>query len=145
MEAAIDGDVEALQRLRGAAAEELLVKAGVDPNSDLYGEMVELISIANQYLPDLEAGATLDDSAFVAKLNEMVATTIATGGHIESILAAYERLGLQFTEIGSTPMRIPHIEMNAEGSIDFGGGDSLPSQIAGAAASIAKRIAASVT
>ena len=109
MEAAINGNVEALQRLRGEAALELLVKAGVDPNSDLYGEMLSLIEEANQVLPDIEAGATLNDAPFIETLNAMIASTIAAGGDIESVLATYERLGLQFTQTGTTTMRVPRI------------------------------------
>ena len=114
MEAAINGDVEALQRLRGETTKELLVKAGVDPSSDLYGEMVELIDMANQVLPWLEAGATINDDQFIAKLNEMIATTIAAGGDIEAVLAAYERLGLQFTQTGTTQMRVPRVRMSTK-------------------------------
>lgn len=107
MEAAINGNVEALQRLRGEATKELLVKAGVDRNSDLYGEMLSLIEEANQALPDIEAGASLNDTPFMETLNAMIASTIAAGGDIESVLAAYERLGLQFTQTGTTQMQIP--------------------------------------
>ena len=44
----------------------------------------------------------------------MIATTIAAGGDIEAVLAAYERLGLQFTQTGTTQMRVPRVRMSTK-------------------------------
>lgn len=121
MEAAINGNTEALQRLRGEAAQELLVKAGIDPSTDLYGEMSNIISMANAILPDLEAGAIIDNAEFINGLNEMLIDTNRTAAEIEAIMDALDHLGIQVTQNGTSTMSIPRIDFSPI-SIDPGAG-----------------------
>lgn len=144
IEAAINGDVEALQRLRGEVAEPILIDAHVDPNVNIDGEMINIIDMANQVLPDLEAGATIDYAPFVAGLNAMVASTQGSAQQIEAIIAACERLGIQMVQDGTTTMLTPRVDMQAIGSIDVGG-KGIGGGIATAAASVAKSIVSTVS
>jgi TP901 family phage tail tape measure protein len=99
--AALDGNVEAMQRLRSAAAEKIMIEAGINENSmpEIYNDMLSLIDWANTNLPNIEAGATIDDSAFAEVLNHMIQGAIAAGARIEDILSALKGMGID-AEIG---------------------------------------------
>lgn len=99
--AALDGDVEAMQRLRSAAAEKIIIEAGIDKDSmpEIYNDMLSLIDWANTNLPNIEAGATIDDSAFAEVLNHMIQGAIAAGASIDDILSALNGMGID-AEIG---------------------------------------------
>lgn len=99
--AALDGDVEAIQRLRSAAAEKIMIDAGINEDSmpEVYNDMLSLIDWANANLPYIEAGATIDDSAFAEVLNHMVQGAIAAGANIDDILSALNGMGID-AEIG---------------------------------------------
>lgn len=99
--AALDGNVEAMQRLRSAAAEKIMIEAGINENSmpEIYNDMLSLIDWANTNLPNIEAGATIDDSAFAEVLNHMIQGAIAAGASIEDILSALNGMGID-AEIG---------------------------------------------
>ena len=96
IEAAINGDIYALQRLRSAAAMEIMVQAGLDPNTspELYQQMLNIIDWANLNLPDLQAGASIDNTVFMAQLDNMVKNAYAAGYSIDEILAALNGMGL---------------------------------------------------
>ena len=91
---AINGDVYALQRLRGEAAQRILIEAGVDPNSDVAGEMSSIIAWANANLPDLQAGASINDATFIAQLNHMIQSAYDAGQDVSAILEAISELGI---------------------------------------------------
>lgn len=94
-EAAINGDIDALNRLKQAAAEEILVHAGIDPASDLYSEVMALIIQAQNGIPDIVAGASINTGPFFAALNAMIAAAVATGQDITAILSALEGAGIK--------------------------------------------------
>ena len=77
LEAAIRGDEEALQRLRAAALEDIIIHVDYD-NEEQAGwkdALLQDIAILQQTIPNLEIGADIDSTAFndlATKLNEMV-------------------------------------------------------------------------
>jgi len=108
MEAALNGNTEALQRLRGEAALGILVAMGISPDSDIYEEAKALVDWANEALPNIETGATIDSGEYYAELNAMVQSMIAAGMDIEAIAATLSKIGLTFEPDGTTStMRVP--------------------------------------
>lgn len=96
IEAALNGDADALQRLRSAAAEQILIKAGLDPeaNPNVMAAMSDLIATANTILPNIEAGASIDDATFLAQLNNMVNQAFAAGMSIDEIMNMLNGMGI---------------------------------------------------
>lgn len=115
--AAAEGDIDALQRLREAAASQILIEAGISPNTDanLYNGMMSIISWVNSQLPDLEAGATIDTGPFIEKLQEMISEGHYTASELETIFKALEGLGLDFDiSYEATDISLPEIEVSAK-------------------------------
>ncbi len=96
LEAAINGDEEALQRLRSAAAEQILVYCGIDPNtsSDLYSDMLSIITWAQLNLPDIQAGASIDDTIFTAQLEQIIQKAYDAGMAVDQIMNFLSGLGI---------------------------------------------------
>ncbi len=96
LEAAINGDEEALQRLRSAAAEQILVSCGVDPNTnnDLYTQMLSFINLAQDELPKIEAGASIDDTTFTDQLEKMIQNAYDAGMTVDQIMNFLSGLGI---------------------------------------------------
>ena len=123
IQAAINGDVEALQRLRSASAEKILINAGLDPatNANVFAEMQGVIAWANTNLPYIQAGAYIDDTVFTQQLNQMVQNAYASGASIDSILSALSGMGLD-AEIGYrtipsvSQISVPQITSSASGN-----------------------------
>lgn len=127
---AIDGDTDALQRLRAAAAQQIIVNAQIDPNTNLYGDMVNLIDYASTNLPDIIATAGMDNSDYINKLNEMVQKAYEDGADIDDILSTLTALGLdcevemKTIDVVST-VSVPVIDKGGTGhgyGTDLGGG-----------------------
>lgn len=96
LEAAINGDEEALQRLRSAAAEQILVSCGIDPNAngDLYSDMESIIGWAQANLPDIQAGASIDDELFTEQLEKMIENAYEAGMSVDEIMNFLSGLGI---------------------------------------------------
>ena len=96
IEAAANGSEEAIQNLRNATVEKIMLDAGISPdaNEAVYNEMMNLIAIAEEILPDIETGASIDDSIFNATLNRMVQNAYAAGMSINSIINMLNGMGL---------------------------------------------------
>lgn len=123
IEAAINGNIEALQRLRSAAALQIMIKAGLDPNTepDLYNQMLWLVNWANLNLPDIQAGASIDDSIFLEQLKAMIKAAYDSGYDINTILSALNGMGLDAEiDLESQPITynvdVPRIMTNAMSS-----------------------------
>ena len=115
IQGAIDGDVEALQRLRSAAAEQIMIQAGIDPNTDteVWEHMSNIINWANANLPDIQAGAKIEDTFFYEQLEAMVNSTLAAGGSISDILSMLNGLGLEAQVTYKTvSVKFPRIKTN---------------------------------
>ncbi len=84
--AAADGDVDAIQRLRIAAEEQILIDAGVDLNN--MSEEVAAVQdlIANTNFDDIEIGATLDDTGFTEAMNAMMYAANLDSEEIQNVL-----------------------------------------------------------
>jgi len=110
LQKAINGDVYALQRLRGEAAQQILIRAGIDENTQpqLWDQMSSIIEYCNAYLPELEAGASINNQQFLDGLNQMVAETAKSGQDIEAIFAALSELGIDaHVEYKPVSVKIP--------------------------------------
>ena len=96
IEAAANGSEEAIQNLRNATVEKIMLDAGISPeaHADVYNEMMNLIAMAEQILPDIETGASIDDTAFMAALQSMVENAAAAGATIDEIIGALNGMGL---------------------------------------------------
>ena len=96
IQAAINGDTAALQRLRGEAAQKILINVGIDENTEpnIWNQMTSLIAWANANLPDLQAGASIDDGFFLQQLENMVNSAIAAGYNVSDVLEAISEMGI---------------------------------------------------
>ena len=121
---AINGNVEALQRLRGEAAQQILIQAGLDPTSSpqLWSDMTNLIAWANANLPDLEAGASINDQTFINQLNHMIQSAYLAGEDVSAILRAISEMGIDANvKYKSVSVQIPDVEVSAqEGTVAHG-------------------------
>ena len=117
IEAAINGDVIALQNLRGEASKQILINAGIDPETEpeLYNEMIGIIDYANQKLPDLQAGASIDDTVFLAQLQNMVNNALAAGVSVDKIMEGLNGLGVE-AEVTYKPTKLyfPQVAKGAD-------------------------------
>lgn len=84
--AAADGDVDAIQRLRLAAEEQILIDAGVDLDN-MSAEVAAVQDlIANTDFDDIEIGATLDDAGFTEAMNAMMYAANLDSEEIQNVL-----------------------------------------------------------
>ena len=119
LQAAINGDVYALQRLRGEAAQQILVNAGIDPNAQpkLWEDMLSIIDYCNLNLPELEAGASINNADFIAGLNQMVQETIKSGQNVEAVFKALSQLGIDAkVSYKNVDVAIPQFTTGLEGN-----------------------------
>ena len=98
IQSALAGDTQALAELQAKAkATDILVGMNVDPNAntELYNSTYNLVSYAQSILPNIEVGATIDDSQYVEKLDEMVADMQEHGATMEQIISALSEAGIE--------------------------------------------------
>lgn len=97
MEAAANGDKDAIDELRKIASQDIIQNLQITPVGDEDVEVVraELAGLAQQLQTDLDAmpleervTATLDDSEFTIKLNEMLANSQITAEQASNILSS---------------------------------------------------------
>jgi hypothetical protein len=75
MKQALEGNEEAYRQLQEAAGKEILAKIGIDTSqyeTDLNAIMSMAATAEGAGLADVEAGASLDNAAFLQALTEMV-------------------------------------------------------------------------
>lgn len=94
---ALNGNVEALQQYRNSAAEQILIKAGLDPNTDaeVFEHMSNLIAYANAFLPLIEAGAEINDEQFYSQLNAMIVSAYEAGAEMSNIMDMLSAMGIE--------------------------------------------------
>ena len=104
---AANGDVEALQALRREAATQILINAGINPNSsaDIYNSMSSIIDYVNNNIPDIEAGATINEGPFIDGLRTMLSEGQYTTQQLQVLFKALEGIGVDF-EIAYQPATI---------------------------------------
>lgn len=127
IEKAAYGDVDAIQRLRAAAAEEILVKISKDPESNLSAEELDYLQQKAWELSSLtiEPYAMLNDQDFINTLNGMLESGKLTADQVNSYLNAigYDP-NIEMEEVTSTMFTIPgkHIPIEVLGH-ELGGID----------------------
>lgn len=104
---AANGDVDALQALRREAATQILINAGINPNSSaqIYNDMSSIIDYVNNNISDIEAGTTIDTGPFIDGLNQMLMSGKYTTEQLQVLFKALEGLGVDF-EIAYQPASI---------------------------------------
>lgn len=97
IKAALDGDTDALANLQAQAqTTDIMIKLGLDPNdSDLYSQCYDAVQYAQSVLPNIEAGATIDDTQFQEVLTTMVNNAIAAGATVDDVLKQLQGMGIE--------------------------------------------------
>ena len=86
MQKAIEGDVDALDRLRAAAAEDIVMHMNLAPGVEA-NVLNQVNSImASAQMQDLEIGATLDSTGFTNALNQMIVDSGMTVSDVNALL-----------------------------------------------------------
>ena len=116
IQSALAGDTTALAELQAQAkTTDILVGMNVDPNAntELYNSTYNLVSYAQSILPNIEVGATIDDSQYVAGLDNMVADMQKNGATMEEIISAMSMAGI---EMEVTYEDVPVVVDNGDGT-----------------------------
>lgn len=117
IEKAAYGDIDAIQRLRNEAAQDILINISKDPNSNLSSEELDYLSQKAQELSfmTIEPNAMLDDTDFIASLNEMLANGKMTAEQVNSYLNAigYDP-NIEMEEVTQTMFSIPSKDIDIE-------------------------------
>lgn len=94
IQAMAEGDVEALSRVRLAAAKGAVMEVTTNVPTDVAEHQIQgLMDMAAQLdAMEIEPGATLDDSDFINKLNEMVRSGAVT---VDQVNAMFESMGYE--------------------------------------------------
>lgn len=119
IEAAANGDVEAIERLRVAAAQDIIQQVAVNiDDAELLAEMNEITNELSNYAANnnLEIGATLDDTQFIESLNHMITQSGMTAEQIGNYLQALGYDAELLTEETTVPstMQVPSTTYNIE-------------------------------
>ena len=128
IEKAAYGDIDAIQRLRNEAAQDILINISKDPNSNLSAEELDYLSQKAQELSfmTIEPNAMLDDTDFIASLNDMMASGKMTAEQVNSYLNAigYDP-NIEMEEVTDTMFTIPgkHIPITISNIGEIGGID----------------------
>lgn len=87
---AAEGDVEAIDALKKAAKEDIIVKIATDENSELSIEALksQLADLESLIPDDIEIGATFDDTEFVNGLNEMIEAAGMSADEVNALLSS---------------------------------------------------------
>lgn len=89
-----EGDLEALQKLRAAAAEDYAINAVANLDTSAFSEQfAEFFDWCTQVqLPELEAGAYLNNEPYLTKLHEIL---VASGATADQLKAFFDSLGFE--------------------------------------------------
>ena len=121
IKAAADGDVEAIERLRAAASQDILMQVvGVSDFSQLEADLQEEANYLAEYANsnDLTIGAYLDDSQFIAACNNMITQAGMTAEEIGNYLQALGYDAEVSTVKQETTSQVPVVEYTASGSLN---------------------------
>lgn len=72
MKQAIEGNEDAYNQLMDKANEDILMKVGIEPDSDLWADAMALRSSLDTELADLEIGAHIDNADLINEMNEII-------------------------------------------------------------------------
>lgn len=137
IKALAEGDLEAIDRLRSALAVDVASGLNIDWNlTDLNSEQFnEMLTSFSSEIEGLEIGTSLDDTAFIEALNEMVEQGAIK---IEDVQKILNQLNMDY-DIKYKPMDVPQVDYKAsfQAKVDSGDG-SLGSLISAAASTISE-------
>ena len=133
IKSAAEGDMEALENLQKAASADYLMQIGAEADTEEAANAIFTLSdyILSTDLPELEAGATLDNTDFINRCNELIA---AAGMTSEEVAKAFQALGYDVEITEETVFRkIPiysqeQVVVNSDGTTTV---HSMPPQIIG--------------
>lgn len=135
MQEAANGSDEALNQLRANAGKEIIANVELRGVSEEDASAIrnELLDLAAQ-LPEVEVGASIDDTDFVRKLRELLASGQMTADEVNNILS-----GLGYSaEITYKPFQVPDITYTPQQGVSFG------TNAGGAAAAMIQGVTASI-
>lgn len=115
IKAAAEGSLDAVQRLMEAAAQDIIMSLDL-PQEELMTLSSELSDfIATTDFDDLEVGATLDDSAFIDTLNNMIKASELTIADAENILESLRfNPEITYEEVPVESVQFSHQNATAE-------------------------------
>ena len=111
---AATGSSEAIDRLRVAAAKDIVIKVQPDMSEQAQQEIINLIDTISMEIPDIEVGATIDSGNFLAIAQDIVDKAGLTA---EQANAMFESIGFEPTFVTTQePIKqvIPTYETTAE-------------------------------
>ena len=114
IEKAASGSAEAIDRLRVAAAKDIVIKVQPDMSEQAQQEIISLIDTISMEIPDIEVGATIDSGNFLAIAQDIVDKAGLTA---EQANAMFESIGFEPTFVTTQePIKqvIPTYETTAE-------------------------------
>lgn len=88
MKEAAEGSEEAYAELQARAEDDLLIQAGIDPNSDLWGEINSLQDTIHNEIDDIEVGASIDNAQAIQAMNELINMAGMTAEEATNYLAS---------------------------------------------------------
>ena len=119
MKEAINGNTEAYNELAQRAQQDILMQLNIDPNTnaELYNEIMSLTSQIQSYVGDIPIGATIDDTAALQAMTDLIN---AAGMTADQATAYLSSMGVDAeVETTDVPRETSHTYTNATPSIEW--------------------------
>lgn len=113
--AAVEGDIDAINRLRIAVARANAAKYMIHldlPSEAVSAKLDDLMELVSQAdAMDIEVGASIEDSEFIKSLNTMLESTNMT---VDELNKVFESIGFQaeYVKTGTTEIEVPDIDLS---------------------------------
>lgn len=125
MKLAAEGDIDAIDRLRQAAADDIIQQCLVklDGSEQVQAKLLNLSNQIESFLSqDIQLGVNLDDSDFIAKCNKLITEAGMTQDQIQ---AYFNSLGFD-PKISYIPTNSLPVESTTEGTVNVAGLIDIP-------------------
>ena len=119
MKEAINGNTEAYNELAQRAQQDILMQLNIDPNTnaELYNEIMSLTNQIESYVGDIPIGATIDDTAALQAMTDLIN---AAGMTADQATAYLSSMGVDAeVETTDVPRETSHTYTNATPSIEW--------------------------
>lgn len=119
MKEAINGSTEAYNELAQRAQQDILMQLNIDPNTnaELYNEIMSLTNQIESYVGDIPIGATIDDTAALQAMTDLIN---AAGMTADQATAYLSSMGVDAeVETTDVPRETSHTYTNATPSIEW--------------------------
>lgn len=119
MKQAINGSTEAYNELAQRAQQDILMQLNIDPNTnaELYNEIMSLTNQIESYVGDIPIGATIDDTAALQAMTDLIN---AAGMTADQATAYLSSMGVDAeVETTDVPRETSHTYTNATPSIEW--------------------------